>query len=90
VSCLPGGLGRVSSRVGLHRHAIAACIVGLVVLLVGCSKPAPTVISVQCKFEPYGVRIAAHGKYPAMEWSYYEILYWSDGTKTYRGSIGEC
>ena len=77
VSCLSGGLGRVSERVGVHRHAVAACTV---LLLAGCSNTAaaPTVIQAQCKTlnqpvydEGYGFVIKA-----------IETYYWSDGSKT--------
>ena len=45
-----GGLGFVSERVGVRRHAVAACIAGLVVLLAGCSlvKGQPELVEVDC------------------------------------------
>ena len=74
MSCLPGGLGCVSERVGVRRHAVAACIA---LLLAGCSNAAPTVISVVCTdYGPKGA-VANNEFYFA-----YETYYWSDSTKT--------
>ena len=43
---ISSGLGCVSERVGVHRHALAACIV---LLLAGCSNSAePYIVQVDC------------------------------------------
>ena len=80
-----GGLGFVSERVGVHRHAVTACIAGLVVLLAGCSNTAaePTVIEVRCNQlnEP----VYAPDLLPSAILLYVyavETYYWSDGSKT--------
>ena len=78
MSCLPGGLGCVSSRVGVHRHAVAACIVGLMVLLAGCSN-SPTLVQVRCKDYGKGGAVIDDERYYA-----FETWYWSDGTRTTR------
>lgn len=83
MSCLPGGLGRVSSRVGVPRHALAACIAGI--LAAGCSSSsvAPTVVKVVCVDYPgYQTKWSRDGK---SIYYGYEIYYWSDGTKTSKG-----
>ena len=79
MSCLPGGLGCVSERVGVHRHAVAACIVGLVVLLTGCFHE-PEVVQVECRvIEPQVVESLGNKLQKSL--LYY---YWSDGTSTFR------
>lgn len=83
MSCLPGGLGRVSSRVGVHRHALAACIAGI--LAAGCA-PAevkPTVVKVVCVDYP-GYQYALSKDSKSLYYGY-ETYYWSDGTKTAKG-----
>ena len=50
MSCLPGGLDRVSKGFGLRRHAVTACIAGLAVLLTGClhGEDKPYAVQVEC------------------------------------------
>lgn len=77
----------ISKGFGVRRHALAACIA---LLLAGCSKPAPTVVSVKCNYSRNGFPISAHGGWEARSWQHYETYYWSDGTRTYRGLWEEC
>ena len=85
VSCLSGGLGRVSERVGVHRHAVAVCIVGLMVLLAGCSN-SPTVVQVSCAplTPPKFVIELDNVAYSQL------TLYWSNGTTSIQYQIPRC
>ena len=76
-----GGLGFVSERGGVHRHAVTACIAGLVVLLTGClhdeGVPAPTVVQVVCT-NSYDMR------------RHKLTRYWSDGKITEEVFVNRC
>ena len=80
MSCLPGGLGRVSERVGVHRHAVAACIV---LLLAGCGKSK---VGESCSnsTEPKYIEEAGFVVYA------YITVEWSDGTSSVEGSPKYC
>lgn len=84
MSCLPGGLDRVSKGFGVRRHAVAACIVGLVVLLTGCLHE-PKVVQVECRniqreyIEELG--------YMAQSYLWF---YWSDGDITNKFQRAYC
>ena len=70
----------LSSRVGVRKCGVAALAAGLLVLLAGCSNsPAPTVVSVKCMEAREGIRIGE------IVWYNYELYYWSDASRTYRG-----
>ena len=85
MSCLPGGLGCVSSRVGVHRHAVAACIVGLMVLLTGCFH-GPEVVQVECReIEPQLVEGLGNSLQKSLIY-----FYWSDGTSTFKFAVVGC
>ena len=85
MSCLPGGLGCVSERVGVHRHAVAACIVGLVVLLAGCSNSAePYLVQVDC------AKVMASEDMPKQPNEQAVVLWYSDGTSRLERRDGTC
>ena len=88
MSCLPGGLGCVSEGVGVHRHAIAACIVGLASLLAGCSlfEGKPKVVQVECGNDYYPHNRDDIGAFKGSTL----YFYWSDSTITSRDSEGWC
>ena len=84
---ISGGLGFVSERVGVRRHAVAACIAGLVVLLTGClhDEGKTEVVQVNCtnlnqKGELFGVKDAQS----------YLTYYYSDGTRDLKASPLKC
>lgn len=79
MSSLPSGLDRVSKGFGVRRHALAACIVGLMVLLTGCFHE-PKVVQVECReIEPQAVESLGDKLQRSLLY-----FYWSDGTSTFK------
>lgn len=82
MSCLPGGLGRVSERVGVHRHALAVCIA---LLLAGCSNSAePYIVQVDC------AKVMASEDMPKQPNEQAVVLWYSDGTSRLERRDGTC
>ena len=88
MSCLPGGLGCVSKGFGVRRHAVAACIAGLVVLLTGClhGENKPYLMQVDCAsvFEDQTYRREVR------PFKQLVTLWYSDGTSTQEVRPGQC
>ena len=90
---LSRALGRVLNishlkHLDMHRHALAACIVGLASLLAGCSlvEGKPKVVQVECRNlnEPEVIEGLAGIQRSLLQ------FYWSDSTETRRFSEGFC
>ena len=76
----------LSSRVGVHKRAVAALVAGLLVFLAGCSTSVqtPTLTLVEVLCTPGNL----YGNY-ANEFRVI-VKYWSDGSSTRTQEYGRC